>query len=419
MTDDTVSKLLQPGTFSDQLTDILRTGAQKLLAQAIEAEVWSFLSAHQEEQLADGRARLVRHGTLPERGVQTGVGSVPVKMPRVRDREQTANKLRFQSNILPKYVRRTKSLEALIPWLYLKGISSGNFQDALSALLGPDAPNLSSDTILRLRQSWQEELGKWEKRDLSARSYVYIWADGVYFQARTELDNQCMLVMIGATPEGKKELIGFMDGYRESTQSWRELLVDLKARGFSVSPKLAVGDGAMGFWAALSELFPNTRHQRCWVHKTMNVLNKMPKSLQTKAKQDLHNIWMAETKAAAETAFDVFIEKYQLKYEKAVTCLVKDRQELLSFYDFPAEHWHHLRTTNPIESVFATVRHRTKRSKGCLSRETTKVMVFKLIKVAEKNWLKLRGKNQLPKLITGIQFENGIEIVKNQNNSAA
>jgi transposase-like protein len=419
MTDDTVTKLLQPGEFHDQLTDILRNGAHKLLAQAIEAEVEVFLSTYQKERLEDGRARVVRHGTLPEREVQTGIGAVSVKVPRVRDRDsKSEDKIHFQSSILPKYMRRTKSLEALIPWLYLKGISSGDMQDALSALLGPDAPNLSPDTILRLRKSWKEELSKWEERDLSARNYVYIWADGVYFQARTEPDNQCMLVIIGATPEGKKELVGFMDGYRESTQSWRELFVDLKARGLSVPPKLAVGDGALGFWSALSEVFPQTRHQRCWVHKTMNVLNKMPKSLQAKAKKDLQNIWMAETRKEAEKAFDVFIEKYKLKYEKAVTCLRKDRQELLTFYDFPAEHWHHLRTANPIESVFSTVRHRTKRSKGCLSRETTKVMVFKLIKAAEKNWLRLRGKNQLPKLITGIQFTDGIETMKNENQNA-
>jgi transposase-like protein len=320
---------------------------------------------------------------------------------------------------LPKYVRRTKSLEALIPWLYLKGVSSGEMQDALSALLGPEAANLSSDTILRLRKGWKQDLATWESRDLSARNYVYLWADGIYFQARTEPGNQCMLVIIGATPEGKKELVGFAEGYRESTQSWRELLVDLKARGLSIPPKLAVGDGAMGFWAALSEAFPQTRHQRCWVHKSMNVLDKLPKNLQAKAKKDLQDIWMAETRTEAEKAFDVFIEKYQLKYDKAVSCLTKDRQELLTFYDFPAEHWKHVRTTNPVESVFATVRHRTKRSKGCLSRKTTRIMVFKLIKAAEKNWLKLRGKNQLPKLITGIQFKDGIEIVKTTNQNAA
>lgn len=418
MDETTVTPLLQPGEFKDELTDILQAGARKLLAQAVEAEVAAFLEAHAHERLSDDRARLVRHGTLPEREVQTGVGPVPVNVPRVRDRENTQDKIYFASSIVPRYVRRSKSLETHIPWLYLRGISSGDMQEALSALLGKDAPNLSSDTILRLRKSWQEELDKWLKRDLSARQYVYLWADGVYFQARSEIDSQCMLVIIGATPEGKKELVGFIDGYRESTQSWRELLIDLKARGLQTPPRLAVGDGAMGFWAALSEVFPETRQQRCWVHKTMNVLNKMPKSIQSKAKQDLQNIWMEGTKEAANKAFDIFIEKYQLKHEKAVDCLKKDRGELMTFYDFPAEHWKHLRTTNPVESVFATVRHRTKRSKGCLSRNTMRVMVFKLIKAAEQSWNRLRGKNQLPKVITGVIFNDGLEMKDETQNAA-
>ena len=420
MTETTVTPLIQPGEFCDQLTSVLRSGAQALLTQAIEAEVASFMACHAQEQLEDGRARLVRYGHLPEREIQTGIGAVKIRQPRVRDRAgKTRDRLLFLPTVAPKYMRRSKSLDALIPWLYLKGVSSGDFQAALSALLGADAPNLSGDTVLRLRKVWQAELSAFEKRDLSARNYVYIWADGVYFQAPMEQESQCMLVIIGATPEGKKELVGFTDGYRESTQSWRELLLDLKARGLNTPPKLAVGDGALGFWAALREVFAQTKGQRCWVHKTANILNKMPKALQAKAKVDLHQIWMADTRDDAGKAFDLFCVKYQVKYEKAVACLKKDRDALLTFFDLPAEHWKHIRTTNPIESTFATVRHRTKRTKGCLKRNTAKVMVFKLIKEAEKRWLKLRGKNQLPKLIQGVTFKDGIEIIETQNKNAA
>ncbi len=416
MNDDTVIHLTQPDQIDDALTDVLRLGASRLLAVAVEAEVEAHLAAYADLKLPDGRQRLVRHGSLPARDVQTGIGAVKVQVPRVRDRAGS-NKIRFQSSILPQYIRRTKCLEALIPWLYLKGISTGNFQEALSALLGPDAPNLSADTISRLTKTWADELEAWQSRDLSARHYVYLWADGIYFQARTEPDNQCMLVIIGATPEGKKELVGFTDGYRESTQSWRELLLDLKARGLAKMPSLAVGDGGMGFWAAMREVFPTTAQQRCWVHKTANVLNELPKSVQAKAKTDLHNIWMAETRKNADKAFDHFAEKYGAKYDKAVACLARDRDALLAFYDFPAEHWRHVRTTNPIESTFATVRHRTKRSKGCLSRAKTRIIVFKLIKAAEKNWLKLRGTNQLPKLITGVKFTDGEEATKISNDA--
>jgi transposase-like protein len=419
MNDANVFHLVQPDQIDDPLTDVLRDSASRLLAAAIEAEVAAHLAAYQDLKLPDGRRRLVRHGTLPQREVQTGIGPVPVKMPRVRDRGGDGHdKIQFRSSLVPKYVRRTKSLEALLPWLYLKGVSSSNFQEALSALLGPNAPNLSSDTILRLIKTWAQELAHWETRDLSSRHYVYLWADGIYFQARTEPDNQCMLVIIGATPEGKKELVGFTDGYRESTQSWRELLLDLKARGLAKVPALAVGDGGMGFWAAMREVFPTTAQQRCWVHKTANVLNELPKSVQPKAKSDLHNIWMAETRKGAEKAFDHFADKYDAKYDKAVACLAKDRDALLAFYDFPAQHWRHIRTTNPIESTFATVRHRTKRTKGCLSRDKTRVMVFKLIKAAEKNWLRLRGRNQLPKVIDGIKFEDGDQVMPIANHEA-
>lgn len=424
MTENTVTPLVQPGEFSDLLTQVLRTGARRLLSRAVETEVQSFIDNHAGDRLADGRARIVRHGHLPERNIQTGIGAVRVRQPRIRDRHPATDsgedeKIRFSPNILPKYARRTKSLEAVLPVLYLKGISSGNFQDALSALFGPDAPNLSADTVLRLRKSWKVELNKWWNRDLSAREYVYLWADGIYFQARMEHESQCILVIIGATPEGKKELVGFVSGYRESTQSWHELLVDLKARGLAKPPLLAIGDGALGFWAALDKAFPTTLHQRCWVHKTANVLNVLPKTMQAKVKADIHNIWMAEGRKQAETALAVFAEKYQAKYPKSVETLIKDADQLLAFYDFPAEHWTHIRTTNPIESTFATVRHRTKRSKGCLSMKTTELMVFKMIREAEKYWLKLRGQNQLPKLITGVKFKDGIESEKQDKQNAA
>jgi transposase-like protein len=407
--EDTVVALLQPGEFEDLLTDVLRQGARKLLAQAVEAEVADFLTAHADLTTEDGRQRLVRHGHLPERTIQTGIGPVDVQQPRVRDRGGGGEKIRFSPAILPPYARRSKSLDALIPILYLRGISSGDFQEALSALLGKDAPNLSPAVLGRLKAAWKEEFERWQQRDLSARRYVYIWADGVYLQARMEVEKQCILVLIGATPEGRKELIGFHTGFRESAQSWTELLTDLKSRGLAVAPELAIGDGALGFWKALEQQFGPTRHQRCWLHKTLNVLNKLPKSVQPRAKADLKEIWMAEGRDDAEKAFDRFLAKYQAKYDKAADCLAKDRETLLAFYDFPAEHWKHIRTGNPIESTFATVRHRTVRSKGCLSYETAKIMVFKTIQAAQKSWRKLDGQNQLPKVIEGIKFTDGIE----------
>jgi putative transposase len=411
MKEDTVVTLRQPGEFADPLTEVLRSGARTLLAQAIEAEVADFFALHTDLTLEDGRQRLVRHGHLPERTIQTGIGPVEVCRPRVRDRgANKATRVRFSSAILPAYARRTKSLDALLPVLYLRGISTGDFQEALAALLGRDAPNLSPAVLTRLKAGWQDEFGRWQKRDLSARRYVYVWADGVYLQARMEPDKQCILVLIGATPEGKKELIGFQSGHRESAQSWRELLADLKSRGLSIPPELAIGDGALGFWKALEEEFGATRQQRCWMHKAMNILNKLPKSVQPKAKVDLKEIWMAESRADAGKAFDRFLAKYEAKYGKATACLAKDRETLLALYDFPAEHWKHIRTSNPVESTFATVRHRTTRAKGCLSHETGMIMVFKLIHAAQNSWRRLDGQNQLPKVITGVKFADGIEV---------
>ena len=420
MTDSNVFNLSQPGTFCDPLTEVLRGGARALLAQAVEAEVAAFLGSHADRRTADGRQRVVRHGHLPEREIMTGIGPVAVRAPRVRDRIGRGDeRIRFGSAILPPYARRSKSLEALIPILYLKGVSTGAFEEALAALLGPDAGGLSASSVARLKDVWAEEHARWLKRDLSARRYVYFWADGIHVQARLEDEAQCLLVIIGATPEGKKELVGLIDGVRESTQSWRELLLDLKRRGLAIGPELAVADGALGFWQAIEEVWPKTRGQRCWVHKTANVLNKLPKSQQLRAKRALHDIWMAETKADAGAAFDAFIETYAVKYGKAVECLAKDRETLLAFYDFPAEHWKHLRTTNPIESTFATVRHRTVRAKGCLSNKTALAMIFKLAQAAEKSWRRLDGHNQLPKLIQGVKFIDGIEAVRQQPQAAA
>jgi putative transposase len=420
VTDTNVFQLVQPGTFADRLTEVLRNGARTLLAQAVETEVADFLAEHADKRTADGYQRLVRHGHLPERSIMTGIGPVEIRVPRVRDRlGRAGDGIRFSSAIVPPYARRSKSLEVLIPLLYLKGISTGDFAEALSALLGSNAGGLSASTIGRLKEVWADEHARWLKRDLSTKRYVYFWVDGIYVQARLEDAAQCLLVIIGATPEGKKELVGLADGLRESAQSWRELLLDLKRRGLAMGPQLAIGDGALGFWKALDEVWPNTPAQRCWVHKTANVLNKLPTSLQAKAKRALHDIWMAETRNGAEAAFDAFIETYGRKYEKAVECLTKDRDTLLAFYDFPAEHWKHLRTTNPIESAFATVRHRTTRSKGCLSNKTALTMIFKLAQAAEKSWRRLKGYALLPKVVLGVKFNDGIEVVRSQTQTAA
>lgn len=394
----------------DSLTPILREGATRLLGQAIEAEVAAYIERHAHLRDAAGHRLVVRNGHKDEREIQTGIGPITVQQPRVNDKrmDEQGQRVRFTSEILPPYLRKTRSIEELIPWLYLKGISTGDFSEALAALLGPEAPGLSASTVVRLKQVWQDEYESWSKRSLEGKRYVYIWVDGIHFNIRLEEDRQCILVVMGATPDGKKELIAVQDGYRESEQSWRELLLGLKARGLSEVPKVAVGDGALGFWAALRKVFGETREQRCWVHKTANVLNELPKGKQGKAKKMLHDIWMAETKADAERNFDLFIEMYQAKYPKATTCLAKDREVLLTFYDFPAEHWMHLRTTNPIESTFATVRLRTYRTKGCGSRIACLTMVFKLSQSAEQTWRALNGSKLLEDVIRGVQFVNGL-----------
>ena len=419
-TDNTVVSFQHPEIVDDPLTSVLREGARRLLTQAVEAEAEAFLAAMEAERLADGRARVVRHGHGPERSIQTGIGPVPVRRAKLRDRGAGAGeRITFTSAILPKWARRTKSLEALLPVLYLRGISTGDFQEALAALLGQDAPNLSPSVIARLKEEWTEEYARWQRRDLSTRHYVYIWADGVYLQARMEDTAACMLVIIGATPEGRKELVGFQVGVRESAQSWRELLVDLKARGLSAAPEIAVGDGALGFWKAVDEIFPTARHQRCWVHKVANVLNKVPKSVQPGIKDDLREVRDAPDRATAAAAITVFADKYGAKYPKAVDCLTKDQDALLAFFDFPAEHWDHLRTANPIESVFATVRHRTERTKGALSQKTARLMVFKLIIAASRTWRRLKGENRLPMVVKGVRFADGVAEAATPNQSAA
>jgi putative transposase len=355
---------------------------------------------------------VVRNGYLPERKIQTGIGAIPVKVPKVRDR--SGNKVKFQSSLLPPYLRRTKRVEELLPWLYLKGISTGAFPEALSALLGERAEGLSPSVISRLKKSWEEEHQAWSQRDLSDTEYVYIWADGVYFGVRAEESKQCILVLLGATKDGRKELVALSDGYRESEQSWTDLLSELKERGLKQAPKLGIGDGALGFWKALSKEFPETVQQRCWVHKTQNILNKLPKGEQEKAKSRIHDIFMASTKENAVKAFERFIKSYSLKYQKATDCLQKDKDVLFSFYDFPAEQWQHIRTTNPIESIFATVKLRTAKTRGCVSRASILAMVFKLTMSASKKWRKLRGYEQIAKVIDGVQFRDGEEVFENE-----
>ena len=398
----------------DALTALLRTGARTLIERAVEAELVEFMARFEGRRLEDGRAAVVRNGYQPERGIETGIGPVTVKIPKVR--ATCGEPVTFRSALVPPYVRKTRSLEGALPWLYLKGVSSGEMESALCALLGPDAKGLSASTVARLKQQWGEEYQSWRKSRLDKDRWVYLWADGIYSGLRAEDAKLCALVVIGVNELGEKRFLAIEDGIRESTQSWREVLLGLKARGMN-TPNLAVGDGAMGFWAALEEIYSDTRQQRCWMHKTGNVLNCVPKSVQQKVKTALHDIWQADTKENAEAAFEQFEELFEAKYPKAVQCLQKDREELLAFYDFPAQHWQSLRTTNPIESTFGTIRHRTKRSKGCLTRDGMLHMIFKLGKCAQKNWRRQRGFSYLAKVITGVRFRDGIEV--NSDNQVA
>jgi transposase-like protein len=379
-----------------------------MLAQAVQAEAAAWIDAHAHLTDDAGRHQVVRNGHLPQRTIQTGIGPVEVKQPRVRDRRAADQREAFTSAILPPYLRKTKSLEGLIPWLYLKGVSTGDFAEALRAILGPDAPGLSATTVTRLKAAWEAEHEAWAKRSLKGKHYVYVWADGVHFNIRLEGGRQCILVLMGATADGKKELIAIADGYRESEQSWKELLLDVKARGLEAEPALAIGDGALGFWKAMRQVWDTTKEQRCWVHKTANVLDKLPKGSQPKAKRMLHAIYMAEGREEAGKAFDLFVKAYEAKYPKATECLSKDRDVLLAFYDFPAEHWLHVRTTNPIESVFSTVRLRHDKTKGNGSRSACLAMVFRLMESASKGWRSLNGSPLLAEVVKGTVFKDGV-----------
>jgi len=387
------------------LEDVIRAGAHRMLQTAVEMEVAEYIQRLSGITDGAGHRKVVRNGWKREREIQTGIGPIKVRQPRVEDRRPGEG---FTSRILPPYMRRVPSLDALIPALYLNGVSTGDFGEALSAILGPQAQGLSATNIVRLKEGWTQEYEEWQKRDLSTKHYVYVWADGVYFNVRLEDDRTCILVLIGATAEGDKELLAVYDGYRESKASWQEVLRDLKRRGLKQAPLLATGDGALGFWSAMEEEWPTTRAQRCWVHKTANILDKMPKGVQGRAKSAIHDMYMAETKKEALGALKTFLETYKAKYPKACECLLDSQDALFAFYDFPAEHWVHLRTSNPIESTFATVRHRTRRTKGCGSRIATLTMVFKLASKAESHWRKLNNHGLIFKLLQGSIFVDGV-----------
>jgi transposase-like protein len=417
MGEDTIVRFRKPDVVRDGLTELLREGAQRLLQQAVHAELEEFLAVYAGRCDEQGRAAVVRNGHLPERAVLTGIGPVAVRVPKVRSRiDEPAV---FRSSLVPPYVRKARSVETALPWLYLRGISSGQMQGALSVLLGEEAAGLSAPVVNRLKLKWQAEHRVWCERRLESDRWVYLWVDGIYSGVRAEDQRLCALVVMGVNERGQKRFLAIEDGVRESTQSWREVLLGLKARGLTEPPQLAVGDGALGFWAALEEVFPSTRTQRCWVHKSANVLNYLPRSLQPKAKGLLHEIWMAPTRTRAQAAFDRFIQSYQAKYPKAVECLQKDREALLAFYDYPAEHWVHLRTTNPIESAFATIRHRSDRAKGCVTRATMLAFMFKLALAAEESFRRLKGFPHLAKVLAGVRFVDGVENSEDQLSRAA
>ena len=414
MTQDNLVKFKTPGTqesFNDALSELLRQGARQIIAQAVEAELNEFLSEYQSLRDDAGHQAVVRNGYLPARTITTGLGEVEVQVPKVRDR--TKSGIKFNSLLLPPYLKRSRSIEEVLPWLYLKGISTGDFGEALAALLGPEAKGLSAATISRLKAKWHSEHQDWQGRSLKHKRYAYLWADGIYFNIRSD-ERQCILVMIGVTDTGHKELVGMAAGYRESELSWKALMLQVKDQGLQYDPQLAIGDGALGFWKALPQVWPTTRKQRCWVHKTANILNKLPKKLQPQAKSALWEIYRAATKTDANQAFNRFIKTYRVKYPEATDCLEKDRDVLLAFYDFPAEHWPHIRSTNPIESTFATVRLRTDKTRGAVSKETITPLVFKLIQSAQKRWHRIRGSKRLGDVIEGVQFRDGLKVVSDE-----
>ena len=416
MNNDTIIDLSGIKEIDDPLTGILRDGARRLLCTAIEAELAEFLKRQEDRRTGQGRKAVVRSGHHPERSIQTGIGPVSVRIPKVRAND--GKPVTFRSTLVPPYVRKSRTVESWIPWLYLKGISTGEMSGVLSGLLGKRAEGFSASVVKRLKRVWLDEMGEWQRRDLGKRNWVYVWADGVYSGLRNEETRLCCLVVIGVDDQGRKSILAIEDGVRESTLSWQEVLLDLKSRGMN-APALAVADGAMGFWTALEHVYPATRHQRCWVHKTANVLAALPKAIHPKVKSALQQIWMADTRASADKAFDHFLACHQVKYEKATRKLIKDREELMNFFDFPAEHWQSIRTTNPIESTFATIRHRTRLSKGCLNRSTLLSMMFKLGQCAESRWRRLRGFRRLAQVIQGVEFKDGIEVQSDNTTVAA
>ena len=401
----------EENVFDSLLDEVVRQGAQKMLRTALDVEVEEFCRSHEQRQDKKGRRLVVRNGFNRARDIVTGAGPLKIRTPRVDDRVLAASgETRFKSSLVPPYLRRTRNIEELVPVLYLKGISTGAFTEVLETLLGKDVIGFSAENIVRMKQVWEKDYKEWNGRDLSKSRYVYWWVDGIYFNVRLDNERQCILVIIGAKADGTKELIAVEDGFRESKESWRSMIRELKRRGLILGPELAIGDGALGFWAAIAEEFPNAKTQICWVHKTANVLDKMPSSLQGKAKKMIHDIYLSPTQQDANVAFDVFIEEFDLKYPKAVESLRSHREELMSFYNFPAEQWQHIRSTNVIESTFATVRLRTKRTKGCGSRIATLTMVFKLTQSAEKRWRKLRGYKRISDLLDGVQFQDGMPL---------
>lgn len=413
MADNKIIQLNKP--VEDPLNEVLQRGAKELLAKAIEAELSALLAQYSALEV-NGKKAVVRNGHLPERTIQTGLGDIPVQVPKVRDR--SGQGIKFNSALVPPYLKRTKAIEEFIPWLYLRGISTGQMQPALESLLGEGAKGLSANTVSRLKQQWEQDYDTWRQRDLSKRRYVYIWADGIYSNVRMD-DKLCLLVIIGSDDTGRKEVLAVVDGYRESEASWLEVLSQLEAQGLTIPPKLAVGDGALGFWKALAKKWPDTATQRCWVHKTANVLNKVPKAVQPKVKEALHDIWQAETRGGAYKAFDSTLARFEAKYPRAMECLKKDKASMLAFYDFPAEHWQHIRTTNPIESVFASVRLRTTKSKSCGSRKTTLAMTYKLMTTAQNTWRRLRGFRLLADVVQGIRFKDGERVEQDRQQSVA
>ena len=393
----------------DLLTEIIASSAQEVLAAAVKAEAKQWISERAHLLDEHGHRLVVANGYLPERQILTGIGPVSVKQPRIADRRPAEQRENLTRRILPPYLRRTHSIDEAIPWMYLYGVSTNDMGDALKALLGPSIEHLSPNTVSRLISQWQVEYAHWNQRSLADKRYVYIWADGVYFNIRVgDDDSACILVILGATADGKKEILAIADGYRESKLSWQAVLLDLKSRGLEAL-KLAIGDGAMGFWAAMAEVYPSTKSQRCWVHKTLNVINHMPKNLHGQAKEKLRQVWMAATREDACKAFDLFEQTYQAKYPKAVECLSKDRETLLAFYDLPAEHWVHIRTTNPIESIFSTVRLRHDKTRNNGSRKACLAMVFKLCQSAERGFQTLNGSPLIADVLSGVVFENGVK----------